>query len=169
MTPVFTFWNDSPLGWVERLCLTSMVRTGHDVTLYSYSKSHDVPAGVRLRHASELIPESRIIRHERTGSISLFADIFRLEGLRAGLGIWLDADMLVLRSLDDMGDQIFGWESSTIINNAVLLLQPSSPTLKQLLELVDSKSPMPPYWDAKRRAYQRIRAAIHEAAKTLPG
>ena len=42
---------------------------------------------MELRDAAEILPESRIIRH-KTGSVALFANWFRYELQRRGLGTW---------------------------------------------------------------------------------
>src|SRR5262245_31862503 len=157
---IFTFWNDAPLSYIERLCLSSMVASGHSVDLYSYDTIADIPAGVTLRDAGLIFPKKDIVRDKATGSIALFADQFRYEGLRRGAGIWLDTDVLLLRSLDGMGDHVFGWEDYRTINSAVLLIPPESECLKALQEFAHSRVPVPPYWTQRRQYLQRARALI---------
>jgi hypothetical protein len=157
---IFTFWQDAPLTYIELMCLSSMVAAGHAVDVYSYDAINNVPAGVTVKDARLILPKERIIRHKATGSIALFANLFRYEGLRQGAGIWLDTDMLVLRSLDGMGDHLFGWEDHRAINNAVLLLPPESECLRLLQEFAQSRVLVPPYWSYRRQYMQRARSLI---------
>jgi hypothetical protein len=157
---IFTFWQDSPLSYIERMCLASMLAAGHSVDLYSYDELEDVPAGVSVKDARLIMTEDRIIRHKSTGSIALFANLFRYEGLRRGAGMWLDTDVLLLRSLDGMGDYIFGWEDHKSINNAILLLPPESDCLKLLLEFTAAPILVPPYWSYRRQLLQLARSFV---------
>lgn len=150
---LFTFWSFAPITYIERLCLTSMLAAGHPVAVYSYDYDLDLPEGIELRDASEVMPRQAI-------RPSLFADLFRYEGLHRGLGTWVDADILLLRSLADMGDHIFGWEVADSINNAVLCLPSDSPFFRYVAELANAHVPMHPNWGWRRRFKQRLRASV---------
>jgi len=144
------------MTYIERMCLASMVAAGHPVSLYSYDDIPDLPTGVALKDASEVLPRSRVIQHRKTGSWALFSDIFRYEGLRRGLGIWCDADVLLLRSLEGLGDHIVGWESKQYAGNAVLLLPPDSPFLAQMQRIVSARVPFVPYWSPRKVLQQAL-------------
>ncbi len=134
-----------------------MVAAGHPVDLYSYDEVKDLPAGVSLKNAAEIVPRDRVIRHRKTGSYALFSNIFRYEGLRRGLGIWCDADMLLLRDLSGLGDTIMGWETETSINQAVLCLPQDDPFLRDMLRVAQSRVPFPPQWGWDKRIKQALR------------
>ena len=76
-----TLWIGERMGAVERACLRSVMRQGHGVALYCYRTPHGVPAGVELRNAGEIVPESRVFTG-RNGSFAAFSDWFRYELLK---------------------------------------------------------------------------------------
>lgn len=160
MRTIFTFWSFAPFTWMERLCLASWVAAGHPVDLYAYEEIPDLPAGVTLKDASAIVPQQQAVMNEKVRSYSLFGDVFRYEGLQRGLGIWCDADVLLLRSLDDLGDHIYGWERSDSICNAVLHMPPAEPFLAQMLEVARSPVPVLPYWPTSRKIKQRLRGLL---------
>src|SRR5690606_1292398 len=87
-----TLWIGPRLSFLERACLRSALAHGHKVALYCSPPPAGVPAGIELRDAAAILPESEIIRH-RGGSPALFANRFRYELLHRGLGVWIDCDL----------------------------------------------------------------------------
>lgn len=158
---LFSFWGGK-LGYVERLCLASMVKTGHPVDVYSYDASLDLPPGVNLRPASEIIEEKHVVRHEN-GSLALFSDIFRYTALQKGAGIWVDLDVLLLRPLDGLGDYIYAWQDENIINGAILKLPADSRVLKSLVDLARARVVVGPYWRRRDKAIQIARGMLGRA------
>ena len=139
MTPLVTFWHGGPLGALERACLRSALRHGHDVTLYCYRDPGGVPEGVAMADAAAVVPEKQIIRH-RSGSLALFSDLFRYRLLERGAGTWIDADVYVVRPIDGERPYLFGKQSRNIVNGAVLRLPPDSLLLADLLDLFREKT-----------------------------
>jgi hypothetical protein len=145
-----TLWIGDSLGPVERACMRSVLRQGHQMALYCYSEPEGVPAGVELRDAAEILPEAAIVRHE-SGSIAIFADWFRYELQRRGLGTWVDADNYLVAPLDMERPYLFGrqivtpdrpWRrrQRTSIAIGVLRLPADSPMLAGLLGQFDGRS-----------------------------
>jgi hypothetical protein len=54
-----SFWFGENITQYQRLAMKSFVDFGHRYILYAYRK-FDVPAGVELRDAAELLPEARV-------------------------------------------------------------------------------------------------------------
>ena len=133
-----TLWIGDALGAVERACMLSVLRQGHELALYCYRPPSGVPNGVEVRDANEVLPESNVFFH-RSGSVAFFSDWFRYELLKRGLGTWIDADMYLVAPLEMERDCLFGEESPGMINNAVLRLPPDSPMLPLLLEPFEKK------------------------------
>ena len=156
LPPLHTLWIGSRLGWLERLCLTSWLAMGHPVILWSYEPPGNVPAGVELRAADEMLPASEIVLHRPTGSVALFSNRFRYHLLRRYPVTWLDADVLLLRPLNVSGAHIFGWESEELIGTAVLRLPPASPLLDDLFALTDARVPIPNWWPRHWKIAQRL-------------
>jgi hypothetical protein len=121
------FWHGAPLSRVERLSLASFVHHGHPVHLYAYEPLADVPDGVTLRDASEILSRDLIFRHRRTGSIAPFADWFRYRLLFERGGIWADTDVVCLKPFDYTQPRVFGWQDEELINNAVIGLPAGDP------------------------------------------
>jgi hypothetical protein len=135
-------WIGASLGAVERACMRSVLRQGHRLVLWTYGPVGKVPEGVVRADAARVLPEAQIVRH-RNGSPSLFSNKFRYELQRRSLGLWLDADVYLLRPVP--GDEtLLALEDDRWINPAVLRLPPDSPLLAPLLALFEEKEV--PWW-----------------------
>ncbi|HZG08178.1 MAG TPA: hypothetical protein VEZ70_04265 [Allosphingosinicella sp.] len=153
---------------MERACLKSVLRQGHSLALYCYSAPHGVPAGVEVRDAAEILPENRIIRH-RTGSVALFANWFRYELQRRGLGTWVDTDAYLLKPLESEKPYLMGEEGPGRINNGLLRVPRDSPLLPPLLALFEELSV--PHWlplRAKAAAWWRLKTSGRSGLAQMP-
>ncbi len=96
------FWHGEPLSAVHWACLRSFLNEGHSFDLYTY-QIMDVPDGVRLKNAAEVIPLSQIFFHNniRTGmpDVAPFTDYFRLKVLYDYGGWWCDVDTVCLSEI----------------------------------------------------------------------
>lgn len=160
--PMMTFAGPGPLGWVARACLKSAVRMGHRVDVYSYGEVTKLPKGVSQKDASQVIPKEEIFtfdgiaQPEQTGSLAPFSDALRYRMLAEGRGIWMDWDLYFHKPLDLSGVTILGWEGprywgaalnpyAPMVGSALIGLMPSSPILKDLVELTSKPYAMPPW------------------------
>jgi hypothetical protein len=164
-----TLWIGPRLPWLERLCLASWVRHGHVVTLWTYQQFEGVPAGVQIRDARQILPESAITAHRYSGSFALFSNRFRYHLLRRSPVTWLDADIFLLHPLVFASSYLFARETSDSVCNAVLRLPPQALALQDLVAFVDSRVPTPPWWPLKDRLFQRARGLFdrHVPAEDL--
>ena len=159
-----TLWVGGSLGPVERACMRSVLRQGHSLALFCYREPAGVPAGVALRDASEVLPETNIFMH-RSGSPALFADWFRLELQKQALGTWVDADMYLLAPIELAKPYLLAEEEPGLINNAVLRLPSDCPMLPRLIEPFERGTtpewlPWHSYLPAKLRELVRGRADL---------
>jgi hypothetical protein len=159
---LFTLWSFAPVSYIERLCLKSMLESGHRVDFYTYDRGVNVPDGVTVRDASEIMRRDEVFFH-RDGSPSVFSDLFRYKGLRCNSGTWVDMDMLLLRSIADMGDHIFGLADNFVINGAVLRLPADCPFFAYIDKLMVDPVPIPEHWKMRRKLLQRARAVFGRA------
>lgn len=113
------FWDGPLLGAVHAACARSFLRHGHRVIMHCYDLPSDLPEGIEVFDATQIMPRSDLIANTETGSVSLGTNRYRYRLLRAGMGIYADCDMYCLRPIDDE-DYIFGWEDSRLINGACL-------------------------------------------------
>jgi hypothetical protein len=165
---LLTLWIGPNLSELERACLRSALICGHRIALYCYAPPVGVPAGVELRDAAEILPESAVIRH-RGGSPALFSNHFRYELLARGLGIWIDCDAYFVAPLPPLGDTIMGEQGHGKIATGVLRLPSDSPILKTLRELFAQRS-VPPWlpWRSRLAARARLLATGRTGLERMP-
>lgn len=93
---VQSLWIGPRLGTMERICLTSFRSHGHRVRLFTYGPVENVPEGVELAPAEEILPWTAAFR-THDGSYANFSDLFRYHLLVNHGGWWVDCDVLCLR------------------------------------------------------------------------
>lgn len=126
-----SYW-DGPLSWLERLCAASMKAAGHRLIVYSHDPDAVRAAGLdaEIRDGREVLGESHHAnRYREAGAFHHFADVFRLELLRQGKGVWVDLDCLLLQPLMTGDGYLFGRINESLLNNAVLMLPQGSALL----------------------------------------
>lgn len=153
-------WIGPVLGPIETVCLLSMLRQGHRVRLFTYEPVANVPAGVDVVSAEEVVSRVEILQHRRRQSFALGSDIFRYRLQEAGLGPWVDLDVLVLRPITLDGPYLFGWEHPERINGAVLYLDRESPLLQALLTFIADPWPIPPFYSWAARFGLMVRRRV---------
>lgn len=163
-----SLWIGARLGAVERACLRSLLRQGHRVVLWCYDPPEGLPAGVELRDAATIVPRDRITAH-RSGSPALFANLFRYELQRRGLGLWVDCDIYALAPLSGAASSVFGWENDGKINTAVLGLPADSPLLPPLVSLFE-ETQVPPWLPplARAAAWLRLKRGGRTGLASMP-
>jgi len=139
------FWDGPPLGFIERLCVTSFIDAGHPVVVFSYGKVEGLPEGVEAAPASDILPDPEtMIRHERTGSPAPYSDKFRYHLLARHDGmIWADTDAYCLRPFEPRDGYFFGRETDNVVASGVMALPATSPTLQSLIGFCDDEYAVP--------------------------
>jgi hypothetical protein len=89
-------WIGNQLTESQKLCLSSFIYYGHEVTLFVYDNNIVVPDGVIRKDANDILPEEKIFIH--LGSYAGFSDIFRIHMIKKTGLIWVDVDTLCLSS-----------------------------------------------------------------------
>jgi hypothetical protein len=134
---VVTFWH-GPLDRLRQTCLRSQVAAGHKVTVYSFDTIPGLPDGVGHADAEAVLPYSfseKLRPSQPDGSwrdwtTLQFSDFFRMRLMAQGAGLWLDADVLLLKPVAiDPAKPFFAWERPRQIGNSVLYLPPDDPIL----------------------------------------
>ncbi len=156
-----SLWIGPRLPASARACLGSFLRHGHRVIVHSYAPIASLPAGVENRDAARILPESAIVRHHRTNSVSLFSNYFRYKLAERARGFWIDCDIYCLRPFDFPDELVFGWENETQINGAVLRLVPGSALHRDLVALFQEKSPQFQWFSTSQRIRARARSLYH--------
>ena len=110
------------LSPLEQLCLKSFVARGHSVHLYTYDSIDNVPQGVSLQDASQILPRSQIFRNhlgQGKGSLAAFSDLFRYKLLLDKGGWWVDADVFCLKAFDFAAPYVFGAEEKPVASGII--------------------------------------------------
>lgn len=121
MAKFATFWTGS-IDSLERACLASFSRGGHEVILYSYGE-HALSSLYDVRHASEIIDEKYLTQFITNGrpNIAAFSDAFRVMMFTKTPYIWIDCDLLLMRQISfDPAEDFFIREGRKNIIAAML-------------------------------------------------
>lgn len=150
-------WVGDTLSLIEQICIQSFLDHGHKFILYSYTPVHGAPRDAEVRDANEIMPSDQISYYAREKSPALHSNMFRYAMLRQTDYIWADVDMLALRPFDFQSDYVFGWESESLINTAVMKLPKSSQTLHQMSQFTPDTRQIDPNITKK---FKRVKAWI---------
>lgn len=88
-------WIGDRLSRFEHNSIKSYLKQGYHYELYTYWPVANVPEGVWVRDAREIIPESEIFTFG--GAITPFSDLFRYKLLYDHGGVWTDCDIICTR------------------------------------------------------------------------
>ncbi len=163
---VVTFWY-GPLDALRQLCLRSQVAAGHKVTVYSFEPLAGLPPGVDNAEAEAILPFAFSVRlrpAQPDGSwidwtMLQFSDFFRMRLMARNAGLWLDADVLLLKPVEiDPAKPYFAWERQSQLGNSVLYLPPDDPIVAAFTALVQQDA-LTPDWMARRH---RARFALRK-------
>ncbi len=145
-------WIDGSLTFLEQLCIKSFLDVGQHVRLYTYGPVANVPDGVELCDARDVLPEDEIILHNRTGSPALHSDKFRVQMLAQEQDIiWADTDAYCVKPFTTENGHLHGWLAPHEINGGVLALPKDSPTLFDLIDYTNDPYRIPHWFPAKIR------------------
>lgn len=141
---VQSLWIGGQLSNVEKLCIQSFIDHGHEFHLYAYEEIMNLPKGTRLLDATEIMPENEIFRYKHgwaKGSVSGFADVFRLKLIQKKGGWWVDMDIVCLKQLDHKEDDLFcssyEGEYGSLVNNCIFKLSSDSVFIQTCLDQIN--------------------------------
>jgi hypothetical protein len=154
---IVTFWH-GPLDALRILCLRSQVAAGHKVTVYSFEPLAQLPAGVGNAGAEAILPRAFAERLRPTGAGGVwrdwttlqYSDFFRIRLMAQNAGLWLDADVLLLKAVEiDPAKPYFAWERPRQLGNSVLYLPSDDPIVAAFTALMQQDE-LTPNWLALR-------------------
>lgn len=132
-----TFWIGPRLPDFHRLCLKSWLAMGHSVKFYSYEPVENTPEGVELLDAETVFPRARLEDPALGVPLVIRSDIWRLEMLRKGLGVWCDADVLLLRPIPHPERLLLAVEQHGLPCIAVMWWPKDHPALSEIMAVFD--------------------------------
>lgn len=140
MKTVQSFWFGGELSPYEGLSLKSFLNHGFEFHLYSYENTLQVPPGVILKNANEIIPQTRAFSLESgvaQGSWSIFSDIFRYQLLFHRGGWWVDTDVVCMKEDFPSEEIVCGLEMDGKINNAIMRFPKGHPAMRDCAKIAD--------------------------------
>jgi hypothetical protein len=171
---IATFWH-GPLDALRQLCLRSQVAAGHKVTVYSFKPLAELPDGVGNAEAEAILSHTFAERLRPTGpegvwsdwTMVQFADFFRMRLMAENSGLWLDADVLLLKAVEiDPAEPYFAWERPRRLGNSVLYLPPGDPIVAAFTSLMQQDELMPDWLALRHRmtfALRKLRGSTRIA------
>jgi mannosyltransferase OCH1-like enzyme len=138
-----SLWIGPALSPMERLGINSFLRHGHEFHLYTYTPVGNVPQGVTMRDAREIIPLS-LVDYTKFPRLAIFADLFRYKLLLDKGGWWVDTDTVCMRPFDFPEEYVFSSEVKsanrgvsiigTQVNNGNIKAPAGSPIMRHCWE-----------------------------------
>ena len=92
---VHMLWIGDALSELELASIRSFLKNGFIVNFWIYNAVKNVPDGVVLRDANEIIDGVKIRRCKK-GSYAAFSDFFRYKVIQKESGLWADVDVICL-------------------------------------------------------------------------
>jgi hypothetical protein len=104
LEPIQGLWVGDKLSALERMCVESYLRHGHQFHLYTHGYVDNVPEGVHLKNADAIVPSEKIGQFQ---NLANFSDYFRYRLLLENGGYWVDLDNFCLKPYDFPEDYVF--------------------------------------------------------------
>jgi len=176
LTPdIVTFWHGR-LDLLRQTCLRSQLAAGHKVTVYSFDNIPGLPDGITHADAEAILPyafSEKLRPPQPDGSwrdwtTLQFSDFFRMRLMARGAGLWLDADVLLLKCIElDPAKPYFAWERPRQLGNSVLYLPPDDPIVAAFESLMEQEELTPDWLSLKHRitfALKRLRGGSNRVS-----
>jgi hypothetical protein len=113
---VSSFWHGKLLTNVELLCIASFLKSGVRYCLYVYEPPVNLPNGVIVKDAGEIISRSRIFTYQagtfNLGSVAGFSNLFRYTLIHQQGGWWTDTDLCYVDGFATESAEMFFREPS---------------------------------------------------------
>ena len=148
--PVASLWIGPRLHYLNQLCLLSHIRHGHPTTLYCTEEVSNVPAGVAVRPASEIMAiDMDIVRQT---SESFLSNVFRYKMIQATDAIWIDCDAFCHRPFPDEMTHIYaGHGFRGALNCGVVYVQRDGALIARLLDYYENLPEAPAWFNKQQR------------------
>src|SRR3954447_6460228 len=163
---VVTFWH-GPLDRLRQLCLRSQVAAGHKVTVYSFEPLAGLPEGIGNAEAEAILPHAFAEKLRPTAADGVwrdwttlqFSDFFRMRLMARNQGLWLDADVLLLKAVEiDPAKPYFARERRRQLGNSVLYLPRHHQIVTAFTDLMEQDELMPDWLSVRHRLTYWMRA-----------
>ena len=148
--PVASLWIGEKLQYLNQLCLLSHVRQGHPTTLYCADTVTNVPAGVDVRPAAEIMPLDMDIVSQT--SESFLSNVFRYKMIQKTDAVWIDCDAFCHRPFPDEMHNIFaGHGFRGALNCGVVYIPPEGELIHLLMDYYENLPDAPAWFNKQQR------------------
>lgn len=141
-------WIGDRLSLLEQLSVKSFMSNGHEYHLYIYDHVKNIPSGVVIKNANEIISKKDVYQSEFLIKNKLtycgFSDYFRFKLLLDKGGFWTDLDVICLKHFDFKDDYIFCQDKSqgmTKIDTSIIKCPKNNNMIKEIYEYI-KKNPI---------------------------
>lgn len=149
-----SLWIGESLSTMERLCIQSFLKNGHQFHLYVYNEVKNVPIGTTIKNGEDILPRSKIFKYyqpDGNGSVSSFSNLFRYKLLYEKGGYWVDMDMICCKPFDFKEEYVFSSEcpqdgKEQVINCGVIKVPPKTELMNYLHSMADQKDTSHMLW-----------------------
>jgi hypothetical protein len=121
---IYGLWIGSQLTQFEHNSIKSWLNNGFTYHLYTYFTVENIPDGVIVKDARDILPETEIFYYHN--ALTPFSDYFRFKLLYELGGIWSDCDIYCINKFDILDDYLFICER-TIKQGAFKSIKPIKP------------------------------------------
>lgn len=148
--PVASLWIGERLHFINQLCLKSHLDMGHPVTLYCTDAVGNVPEGVEIRPATEIMEIDRAIVAET--SASFLSNVFRYKMIQKTGAIWVDCDAYCHRPFPEDQEHIYaGHGMRGALNCGVVAIPQTGRLMDALIDYYDNLPNYPAWWGNKQK------------------
>ena len=148
--PVASLWIGEKLQYLNQLCLLSHVRQGHPTTLYCTDTVSNVPEGVIVKPATDIMTIDMTIVSQT--SESFLSNVFRYKMIEATDAVWIDCDAFCHKPFPDEMQNIFaGHGMRGALNCGVVYIPPKGELIRQLLDYYDNLPDAPAWFNKQQR------------------
>ena len=163
--PVASLWIGEKLHYLNQLCLMSHVKQGHPTTLYCTDTVSNVPDGVIVKPAGEIMALDRAVIAQT--SESFLSNVFRYKMIQRTEAIWVDCDAYCHRPFpDDMINIFAGHGFRGALNCGVVSIPKDGELIRVLLDYYDNL-PAAPAWFNKqqKKKLEKQEASLPQAVR----
>ena len=148
--PIQSLWIGESLSPMEILCIRSYIANGHEFHLYVYDNVLNIPEGVEVKDANEIIPQDKIYVDAFGGYVNL-SNQFRYTMLYKLGGWWVDMDTVCLKPFVFEEDFVFSSETSDpynriLVNTTYIKSIPGAKFLKDCLDFLEYRGHENIHW-----------------------
>lgn len=127
-----SLWIGDSLSKIELISIRSFLDKGYEFHLYVYNDVQNIPKGVIVKDAREIVPEEEVFE-----PYGIFSNLFRYKLLFLRGGWWVDLDAVCLKPFDFRRYYVFGLQGHwpyLVCSGILYVNQKGDAVFKKLVE-----------------------------------